>query len=129
MKSVFTALLVLTLAMEAAGTGGGAFFCRILGERLPSCCCPDDEASRAEGPVLASSACCDTLVGSAPASSEALSTPLVGDAPERTLSSTEVVPPVVPLDLVPCEAFLECGSSAGFARRIAVFLSLRQLLI
>src|SRR5271154_1652435 len=72
-KSFFASLLVVTLAMEAAGTGGGAFFCRILGERLPSCCCPDDELLHAEGPVLASSACCDTLVGTAPASCEAVS--------------------------------------------------------
>ena len=128
-KSVFTSLLVVTLAMEAAGTGGGAFFCRMLGERLPSCCCPDDEVSQGEGPVLASSACCDTLVGTAPATSEAVSTPSVADAPERTLSSTDVVPPVVPLDVVPCEASLERRSAARPARRSAIFLSLRQLLI
>jgi len=128
-KSLFASLLVLLLAVEAAGTGGGAFFCRMLGERLSTCCCPDDGVAQAEGPVLASSGCCDVLVASAPVSSEGVSARSGAEAPDRSLFSTDVEAPRVAVDLLPRGPTLEWRTAARPARRSAVFLELRQLLI
>jgi hypothetical protein len=127
-KRLLGPLLVLALIVEAAGSGGGAFFCRMLGERLVSCCCPDDVTATAE-PVLVSTSCCDVLEGAAPAISEGAPARLVADGPDRLLVSMEVEPPHPLTALVPTRRALTWGSASARPRRIPVFLSLRQLVI
>jgi hypothetical protein len=128
MKRLLAPLLVLTLTFEAAGVGGGVFFCRLLRQRLTICCCPDAE-ERSPGPVLAATGCCDVLEGSAPVTSECLPSRLVADVPERSTLAMDVELPAAPVDLAPDEPATHWGSASGPPRRIPVFLSLRQLLI
>ena len=128
MKKLLAPLLVLTLTFEAAGASGGTFFCRILGQRLTTCCCPDAE-KRSSDPVLAAAGCCDLLEGAAPMSSERLPSRLVADAPERSALVMDVEPPEASVVLAPDEPEMHWGSGSGPPRRIPVFLSLRQLLI
>jgi hypothetical protein len=124
----FGPLLVLTLIVEAAGSGGGAFFCRMLGERLVSCCCPDEVTATAE-PVIVPRSCCDVLEGAAPAIADGVPARWVAGAPERLVLSTDVEPPPARTALVPDGRNLTWGSASAPPRRIPVFLSLRQLVI
>jgi hypothetical protein len=128
MRRYLAPILVLTLAAEAAGSGGAAFFCRMRRERLTTCCCPGD-ATRSREAVLASSACCDVLTGSAPASSVRIPTRLFAVAPERIVLSRDVDLPEATVVLAPDEVATHRGTTSGPLRRSPVFLSLRQLLI
>lgn len=97
-------------------------------ERVVSCCCPDYVTATAE-PVIVSKSCCDVLEGAAPAISEGVPAPLVADAPERLLLSTDVEPPPARTSMVLDGRALIHGSASVPPRRIPVFLSLRQLVI
>src|SRR5271165_169418 len=128
MKRLLPSLLVLTLALEAAGTGGGVLFCRILGQRLTSCCCPDSQERLATS-VIAAASCCDVLEGAAPASPESLPRRMVVSAPESSPRTMDVEPPPAPVDLVGDTQVTAWVGPSGPPRRIPVFLALRQLLI
>jgi hypothetical protein len=128
MKKLLAPLLVLTLAFEVAGASGGNFFCRVLGQRLTTCCCPDAE-ERSSDPVFTAAACCDLLENAAPMRAERLPSRLVANAPERSAMAMDVELPEASIVLGPDAPETQRGSGSGPPRRIPVFLSLRQLLI
>jgi hypothetical protein len=129
MKALLTPLLMAALAVQAAGTLGGAFFCRMLGERLPECCCPAEEAGRAE-PLLASAACCDALAAAASAAGDEAQPSELGKLPPRSAPALDVALPGPALAAFFVEAdVLAWPRASGPPGHPPVFLSLKQLLL
>jgi hypothetical protein len=130
MRFVLPPLLVAALALQAAGSFGGALFCRTLGERLSECCCPDDEV-RPSGPELSSAGCCDVLRGTAPESVAQERVPAMGKAPARSTVPVDVALPGPSLGggLAVRAGFSPAMGASGPPGQAPVFLSLKQLLI
>jgi hypothetical protein len=124
-----TPLLVLALAVQAAGSLGGAFFCRMLGERLPECCCPSEDAAP-PGPALASAPCCDALAAVASAQGDEAQPTLLESAPPRTPFAVAAALPGPSLAALSVEAGAASWPRAsGPPGAPPVFLSLKQLLL
>jgi hypothetical protein len=127
MKKYLAPFLLLTLLAEAAGASGN-FFCRMRGQWLSTCCCPDSN-ERSPGPMVAATGCCDVLDRAAPVSSERLPSRLIAGATTHSPLAMDVKLPAVPVDLQPNDLARHWVSASGPPRRIPVFLSLQQLLI
>ena len=128
MKKLLTPLLVLTLAVEVTGAGAGGFFCRMMGQRVAQCCCPDAVEALPTS-LLVSAGCCEVLEGAAPTSSALLPNRLVVDAPARNAFAFDV-PQIAAGDDLPSKTLeISWADGSGPPRLTPIFLSLRHLLI
>jgi hypothetical protein len=128
MKVLLSPFLVVTLALQAAGSLGGAVLCPMLGERRADCCCPDKDNATPDAVLHAS--CCDVLSGVAPASVAQERGPGMEKVPARSSLAQDVALPSQSLAAAtPGPDFLVAVRGSGPPGPAPVYLSLRQLLL
>jgi hypothetical protein len=128
MKFLLSPLVVVTLALQAAGSLGGAVLCPMLGERRADCCCPDEDNATPEAVLHAS--CCDVLSGVAPASVPQERGRGLEKVPARPNVAHDVALPSPSLTAAtPGPDFLVAVRGSGPPGQAPVYLSLRQLLL
>ncbi len=128
MKVLLSPLLVVTLALQATGSLGGAVLCPMLGERRANCCCPDADNTTPEAVLRAS--CCDVLSGVAPASVAQERGRGLEKFPARSSVAQDVALPGPSLSAAtPGPDVLVAVRGSGPPGQAPVYLSLRQLLL
>ena len=122
-------LLVLALVAQAWSGAGTSLLCRMNGLRQAHCCCPQDEAQKADVAVVRAGTCCDVVQGTDGDQAAAVVDSMRASGPERSWSSW-AIPPRGPTDvlLVQWQLF-DLTRAAGPPGQLPVYLSTKHLLI